>query len=126
MVQRKYKMADSGHVCRRPGFFFGTCTTRHSGEHSDQVTNTLARWSWKRCGNCYKPARNQPAKFVEQSEHYRHLGEHSDQVSKENPPSGLGGDAITRNVYRLTDRWTDGRTPTRPPSTPRRANDELG
>ena len=45
------------------------------------------------------------------------LGEHSDQVLK-NPPSGLGGVAITANVYIRTDRRTEGRTDRRTPQRP--------
>ena len=34
-----------------PDFFFGTCTTRHCGEQSDQVLKTSSQWSWRRCDN---------------------------------------------------------------------------
>ena len=75
-------MADGGHVCRRTGILFGTCTTRQWGEHSDQVKkrnptsaqlgtegNILTKlkkksdqWSWRRCDNkkCLQTDRRTP------------------------------------------------------------------
>ena len=46
----------------------------------------------------------------------RHCREHSDQDLK-NLNSGLGGDAITRNVYRETVGRTDGAFPDRTKSS---------
>ena len=44
-------MAEGGHICRRTGILFSTCTTRHWEEQSDQVLKQSDQWSWRRCDN---------------------------------------------------------------------------
>ena len=45
-ITRKSKMADGGHVCRRTGIFYGTCTTRNWREQTN--FRKIKQWSFMR------------------------------------------------------------------------------
>ena len=107
-------MADGGHVFREIGFFFGTCTTRHWGEHSDQDLKKSDQSSWRKCddkpvnGKFHCPSRESNGQICRQTgilSVLAHLGIEANTIGKfhSNLSSSFWGDAISR---KKNQRWT--------------------
>ena len=96
----------NGQICRRTGIYFCTCTTRHWGGHSRQISFESVKKFLRRCDNKINQSWPTAAMFVDGPEFFLVLAQldtegNSVQVLK-NPTSGLVGDAITSNLYRRT------------------------
>ena len=95
-ITRKIKDGRRGHVFRQIGFYFGTCTTRHWGEYSDQDLkksptsglggDAITRLSMENFTK-FEPGTKQPNLSTDRNFFYtcttRNWGEHNRHVSFE-------------------------------------------